>query len=194
VFLYDGTESYSRHVRHRLGRRPSSRLGIYLPTERTLHINVGSGYGWLCHELWHALGDFDWPGRPAWLDEGMASLFEEPRFRAGKIEGTANWRAWILHEYMAVGRFVPLSDLLATTPGEFYSGPRRAVHYAEARALCLYLQERGVLERFYARFRDGREKDPKGRRALCEVLGAERLDEVESAWKAWLRDRPGDSG
>ena len=59
-------------------------------------LNLGTGTGTLLHELTHALADFDVPDMPDWLNEGLASLHEQCRFRNDEqgpwIEGLVNWR------------------------------------------------------------------------------------------------------
>jgi hypothetical protein len=44
-------------------------------------------------------------------------------------------------------------------------------NYGQARYLCYYLQQQGLLREFYRRFHTNREKDPTGYATLQEVLG-----------------------
>ncbi|CAN5908232.1 hypothetical protein BH11MYX4_BH11MYX4_33200 [soil metagenome] len=56
--------------------------GYYSPCERALVMNVGYGYGTLVHEMVHAYMGANFPDAPVWLDEGLASLYEQPSCRA----------------------------------------------------------------------------------------------------------------
>jgi hypothetical protein len=56
--------------------------GYYSPCERALVMNIGYGYGTLVHEMVHAYMDANFPDAPVWLNEGLASLYEQPSCRA----------------------------------------------------------------------------------------------------------------
>ena len=59
-------------------------------------------------------------------------------------------------------------------------------NYAQARYLCYYLQEKGLLVRFYREFRKNCAADRTGYNTLCAVLG--RLDMVawQREWERWV--------
>ena len=190
VYLYSSTKIYEEQVALLIGHRPVSRLGLYSPVNRSIFINVGSDYGWLCHETWHALVDYDFPGIPPWLDEGMASLFEAPLLVNDRIKGKHNWRLWTLREYFAAGKYIPLRELMSLGRREFYAKEMRGLRYAEARYVCFYLQEKGALEAFYRGFRAGVKTDRAGVKALCEAVSVKSLEEFEQAWLAWLKTLP----
>ena len=50
----------------------------------------------------------------------------------------------------------------------------------------MYLQEKGLLEKFYRKFRDNHKKDPTGMKFLKEVL-EKKIDEIEKDWLAWVK-------
>jgi hypothetical protein len=75
--------------------------------------------------------------------------------------------------------------LFSADEREFYGSARRPLYYAQARYVCLYLQERGVLEEAYRR---------RGERAMWRATGAGTVAEFERAWLAWIDgiEAPGD--
>ena len=58
--------------------------------------------------------------------------------------------------------------------------------YGQARYLCLYLQEKGLLHRFYDQFRAGVAADPTGYKTLVAVLGNPDMPRLEKEWQAWV--------
>ncbi|HUU42868.1 MAG TPA: hypothetical protein VMX57_03765, partial [Planctomycetota bacterium] len=75
--------------------------------------------------------------------------------------------------------------IFTMSDADFYTD--RQGKYAAARYFMQYLQEKGVLERFYKSFREGHEKDRTGVRFVEEVLGR-RLEDVEPEWRKWVMD------
>ena len=57
--------------------------------------------------------------------------------------------------------------------------------YAQARYLCLYLQEKGLLHRYYDAFSAGVAADPTGYKTLVRVLGDPDMARFETQWQAW---------
>ena len=49
-----------------------------------------------------------------------------------------------------------------------------------------YLQEKGLLRRYYKRFRAGRKEDPSGYATLVEVLGEDDMAAFRKRWEAWV--------
>lgn len=188
VYLFADDRSYRRAAKSIWGDTDVSRFGYYKPGEKTLVMNISTGTGTLVHEMFHALVEPDFPKIPTWLNEGVASLYECCRLEENRLVGMMNWRFPRLKKAVDEGGVVPLEKLVATTRRRFY-GAGRDLHYAEARYFCMYLQEKGLLERFYKTFRDRRKEDPTGAKFLEELLGKD-LDAVQSDWLAWVRSLP----
>ena len=185
VFLFRDKETYEEYCEKTYGRPPGTPFGFYMSQERKMVMNIATGSGTLAHELVHPLLAEDFPGVPSWFNEGFASLFEQSRATsAGKMRGLVNWRLPALRQALRSRAGVPLEALLKTTAAEFY-GDNRGIHYAAARYLVLYLQERGLLERFYREFRKGFQEDPTGRKTLERVTGIE-LKELQRLWRRWV--------
>jgi hypothetical protein len=184
ILLYGGPESYQKAVRTYFGRAPVTKFGFYLGDERTLVMDISTGGGTLVHELTHALAKFDFPEQPDWFNEGLASLYEQSEFgRDGRsIRGLVNWRLPALQAALGEGRLQPLAQLLRR---DDFRGRETALNYAQARYLCLYLQEQGRLEAFYREFRRTQAGDPRGEAALVAMFPGKTLEEVDREFRRW---------
>lgn len=185
VLLLADESSYSACAQQLFGERDVSVYGYYKPRQRTLVMNISTGSGTLVHELTHALIDFDFPRVPDWFNEGLASLHEQCRFRrdGSGIDGLVNWRLPILQQALADGTLRPIVEMIDDA---VFRGPREAVNYAQARYLCLFLQERGLLEEYFRRFRAAQDTDPRGRETLRVVLGDRTWNEIDAEFRAWV--------
>lgn len=159
--------------------------GLYVRKSRRIIVNFDAGQGALIHELTHALSHADFPAMPEWFDEGLASLYEDSEFSADQIRlvGHANWRHEIAREALQQGELRLLEDVAAR---RFGSRDRAQIDYACVRSLCLYLQERGLLEAFYRTCRSNIKDDPTGLRSLCLVAGMPNPGTLDDAFRTWL--------
>ena len=66
-----------------------------------------------------------------------------------------------------------------------FRGADASLHYATARYLCMWLDERGELWPFYRAWRDGVSGDPTGARAFTAVVG-ETPREADGEWARWV--------
>ncbi|MBI3097626.1 MAG: hypothetical protein HYY93_05175 [Planctomycetes bacterium] len=185
VYLFEDPEAYTDYCRRRRSEEPPSRFGFFVPASRQLILDASTGGGTLIHELVHALMLDDFPNSPKWFDEGFASLFEQSSLRDGRIRGLPNWRLPELQKALADGKTIPLTGLFSAGHGDF-DGAQRGLLYAEARYLCLYLQERGWLEAYYRKFRGDCARDPTGSATLRSVTGQE-LEALEAEYFQWAR-------
>jgi hypothetical protein len=184
IVLLSGDESYERCVYALEGRRRAAYAGFYERKDRRLIVNLDTGEGTLAHELTHALAHFDFPEMPEWFDEGLASLFEEARFSEDRlhIAGRTNWRGRDLLPALHDGTLRPIESLIDDTR---VRSDRQTIDYAHARYFCLFLQQRGLLEAFYRKFRLGIGSDPTGSRTLRTLFGVSDLSSVDADFRAW---------
>jgi hypothetical protein len=185
VWLFKNEKTYRRGARQFFGDEPETPYGYYSPSASALVMNIGPGAGTLSHELVHPYMEANFPGVPAWFNEGVASLYEQPREREGKLWGTTNWRLPGLQRGLKEAALPSLARMMATTSDEFYGADYDA--YAMARFLCQYLQDHGQLHRFYETFVasvGSSASDPTGVAALEEVLGMD-LASFEPVWHRW---------
>jgi len=77
--------------------------------------------------------------------------------------------------------------LTATTTHQFYNEDP-GTNYAQARYLCYYLQERGLLRKYYRAFHASHKEDPSGYETLKKTLGLRDSDmpAFKKEWSAWV--------
>jgi len=185
IWLLRDDASYRKWSREVFGRSPETPFGYALRSEGALVMNIATGGGTLVHEIVHPFIASNFPGCPAWLNEGLASLYEQSGERDGHIVGLTNWRLKGLQDAIRRRAVLSFEDLTRLSEGEFY-GRHSGLHYAQARYLCYYLQEQGLLVRFYHELRAGRQHDPTGYQTLKKVLGEEDMEAFLSRWEAFV--------
>jgi hypothetical protein len=185
VLMFQSESSYDAHAGSTLGP-PSTPYGFYSPCKRAIYVNMSRGNGTLVHEMVHALMEATFPACPTWFNEGLGALYEHTDLSTGELRGRVNWRLPALKSAIKRGTTVPLDALLSTSRGEFYDRQQSGIHYAMARYLCYYLQEKGLLEAFFHRFVASQAEDPTGTKTLREVLGEKDLSAFQRRWEAQM--------
>lgn len=185
VYLFPEARTYGAYCQKFTGGPPISVYGFYRPDLRALIMNLGPGLGTLSHELVHPYVEADFPGAPIWLNEGIASLYEAPVLpKAGEIHGIKNWRLPALQQGLRARPQVFKASALFALSDESFRGDDESVHYAQARYLCQWLDERGLLWPFYQAFRDNHATDPTGEKSFERVVGKApaAIDPVFARW------------
>jgi hypothetical protein len=185
VWLFKDRASYAKHAWELFRDRPTTPYGYYAAQSRALVMNIGTGGGTLVHEIVHPFMRANFPGCPAWLNEGLGSLYEQSTERHGRIWGLPNWRLPGLQSAIRAGAVPSFARLTGTSERAFYEDDP-GTNYAQARYLGLYLQERGLLRTFYHRFVANQKTDPSGYRTLALVLGERDMDAFKRRWEAWV--------
>ncbi len=126
----------------------------------------------------------DFPDAPTWMNEGLASLFEAPREVDGHVYGAVNWRLAELQRAIAAKR-APSFTQMARRGRSDFSRRRGSLFYAMARYLCFYLQERGLLQRYYRVFRARTRDDPTGLATLQDVAARD-LEALRADWEHFV--------
>lgn len=186
IYLFKDAASYERHARELFGQRPETPFGYYSPARRALVMNIATGGGTLVHEIVHPFLEANFPDCPPWFNEGLGSLYEQSGDRSGHIVGHTNWRLPGLQRAIRRGDVPPFPTLLARNADAFYNRDDTGTNYAQARYLCYYLQERGLLVRFYREFSARRKADPTGLATLKKVLGERDMTAFQKRWEAWV--------
>jgi hypothetical protein len=182
VLLKDG-DSYRGYM----GRRYPDRAGMagyYDPVARRLVADLGSGTPVFTHEFCHAVFSDDFGVLPPWLSEGLACLFENYRLDGGAVIGEGDGKTGLVRRSVQGGRAPSLARMMALTDAEFH-GEDRSSRYTHASAVCLYLQEKGLLSPFYAELRKARGVDPTGEKSLQAACG-KGVDAVDEDFRAWI--------
>jgi hypothetical protein len=184
IWLFKDKASYEANNRKLFGNAPHTPFGYYSPARKSLVMNIATGGGTLVHEIVHPFMKSNFPDCPAWFNEGLASLYEQSNDKDGRIVGLTNWRLRGLQLAIEDGRVPSFRELCSTTNREFYEG--HSTNYAQARYLCYYLQERGLLVDYYRSFQGNVSQDPGGFETLCKVLGRNDMDRFEAEWEQFV--------
>lgn len=180
IWLFRNITTYKAGAKKFFDDTPDTPYGYYSSEDNALIMNIGPGAGTLSHELVHPYIEANFPDAPSWFNEGLASLYEQPRERDGHMWGTTNWRLPGLTAMIKAKTLPPLKSLLSTSRDGFYEATFDA--YAYARFLCQYLQDRGKLHAFYRAFLV--DKDHTGVTSLEKILGMS-LEEFQPEFNRW---------
>jgi hypothetical protein len=74
---------------------------------------------------------------------------------------------------------------MAMNATEFY-GDSQGVNYAQSRYLLYYLQQKGLLVKFYKQFLANRKTDPTGYETLKSVLGVTDMHQFQRDWQKFV--------
>jgi hypothetical protein len=188
IWLFQDDDSYLKHCKSIFHTTPDTPYGYFSHTERALVMNIGTGGGTLVHEIVHPFIAANFPECPAWFNEGLGSLYEQSGEENGQIHGYTNWRLVGdrgLQAAIRQKRVPSLKTLCSTTTDEFYRKDK-GTNYAQARYLCYYLQQCGLLGKFYHAFYKNRNEDPSGYNTLKAILGRDDMDAFKKDWEAWV--------
>ena len=121
---------------------------------------------------------------PIWIQEGLCSLPETSDGGDDTVRPAPCWRTNSVKRLAKVGRLIKL-ETLATMDQRRFTRSRPLANYAMARAVFLWLDDRGVLRDWYAAYTAGYDDDPSGLDAMASVLEVER-SELDAAFRAWI--------
>ena len=171
---------------------PSTPFGFYSAQDHALIMDISTGGGTLVHEIVHPFMAANFSNCPAWFNEGLASLYEQSTDLDGHIHGLVNWRYTGLTNAIHQGKTLSFQQLTATTDYEFYGagGGDYSEHYGQARFLCYYLQEQGLLVKFYHEFNAHSREDPTGYATLQRVLGEGDMTAFQKKWEKFVLALP----
>ena len=185
IFLFKDNTTYKNWAGKLYNDDDLSPYGYYKPSKKAMLMNISTGSGTLVHELTHAFARYDFPDIPSWFNEGLGSLYERCSMNNKEILGYVNWRLPSLQDAINDNTYTNLNKLIHTSDDEFY-GENSGFYYSQARYLCLYLQEKGVLKNFYKNFRDRFSEDNSGKKFLEEVLDM-KLSKIEKEYIDWAK-------
>ena len=184
ILLFESEPPYARLAKKWFDEDDVPHFGFYRQADRVMLMNVSTGLGTLVHEMTHALIAPDFPSVPSWFNEGLASLYEQCTLSGDTIAGHENWRLPALQKAIRADTLRSLKALIEDP--RFYRQDLVGLNYAEARYLMFYLQEHGLLVRFYRDFRDHVAADPTGLHALERIVAPRTLDDFEKEWRQWV--------
>ena len=186
AYLFTSSAAYQAFCHKNTGKACMSPYGYYEPEDRRILMNGAGLYGTFTHEIVHTFVEADFPEAPTWLNEGIASVFEQPYFDGTGIHGAKNWRLPRLMSGLAAEPATVRLGNLFVMSDETFRGPKEDLNYAFARYVCQWLDTQGMLWPFYHRYRDTFVKDATGIAALVATVG-KRPEELDAPFRTWLR-------
>jgi hypothetical protein len=148
-------------------------------------MNIATGGGTLVHEIVHPFMEANFPACPPWLNEGLGSLYEQCGDVDGHIHGFTNWRLPGLQRAIEV-KHVPSFKALTEMDARAFYNDDKGTNYAQSRYLCYYLQEKGLLRKFYQEFLARQKEDPSGFKSLQKVLAEPDMDAFKIRWEKYV--------
>ncbi|MEE9131361.1 MAG: PDZ domain-containing protein [Phycisphaerales bacterium] len=164
--------------------------GIYEHAQRRLIArDIG---GALRHEFVHALHyvhmDQLRQRHPLWIQEGLASLFEDYTLHDdGTIQFLPNERHNIVKNRARAGRLMKWKNLFVITDDRFMA--KAGQLYPQVRSIFEFVADQGKLTQWYESLIANFREDTTGLQAF-ELCFDMPLDEIERAWRRWLTTRP----
>jgi hypothetical protein len=187
IWLFKDEASYKKHNRLIFGEQPTTPYGYYSRHHKALIMNIGTGGGTLVHEIVHPFIEANFPACPPWFNEGLGSLYEQCGEEDGHIHGYTNWRLPGLQKVIRTGKLPSFKTLLALDSNGFCNEDKGA-NYGQARYLCYYLQQRGLLVKFYREFHAQQKTDPTGYKSLQKVLAETDMAAFQKKWEKFVLD------
>ncbi len=185
VWLFKDRTSYRKHAKSLWNDEPQTPYGYYSDAHGVLVMNIATGGGTLVHEMVHPFVESNFPNAPAWLNEGLGSLYEQCGPKDGRIWGFTNWRLAGLQKAIRKGVVPSFKELTAMTSHQFYEKDR-GTNYSQSRYLLYYLQSRSLLVPFYKLFHRSRKTDPTGYKSLQSILGTSDMPAFKREWEAYV--------
>ncbi len=185
IWLFKDASSYEQHTRELFGDKPDTPYGYYSSAHKALIMNIGTGGGTLVHEIVHPFIEANFPACPPWFNEGLGSLYEQCGDVNGHIHGFTNWRLAGLQAAIKADKVPAFKTLTAMDANTFYHDGK-GINYSQARYLCYYLQEQGLLIKFYHEFHAQQGADPTGYKSLQKVLGAADMSIFKTKWEQYV--------
>jgi hypothetical protein len=185
IWLFKDKESYYQNARGIFNDEPTTPFGYYLESDKALLMNISTGGGTLVHEIVHPFVSANFPACPPWFNEGLGSLYEQCGEKDGHIYAYTNWRLQGLQESIQADAVPPFKDLMSMNAHQFYTLDK-GTNYGQARYLCYYLQEHGLLVTYYHEFYKNRLQDPTGYETLKKVLETDDMEQFKDDWELYV--------
>lgn len=185
IWLFKDSPSYEKHAQALFGEKPTTPYGYYSSRHKALVMNISTGGGTLVHEIVHPFIEANFPACPAWLNEGLGSLYEQCGEVDGHIYGYTNWRLPGLQNAIRTGTLPAFKTILSLDARAFYNEDK-GTNYSQSRYLCYYLQQKGLLTKFYREFHANQKTDPTGYRTLQKILGSPNMLTFQRQWEQYV--------
>lgn len=123
-----------------------------------------------------------------WVQEGLCSLVEDYEMTLGVLTPVPSWRTNIVKR-LEQARRLPTLEQLCRMSRDRFVGSRPLATYAHARAVFLYLYQKGRLKEWLRAYDAGFAEDATGLAAFERAL-AMPAAEVDRDFRVWVRALP----
>lgn len=185
IWLFKDSASYERNALALFGEKPTTPYGYYSSRHKALVMNISTGGGTLVHEIVHPFVEANFPDCPPWLNEGLGSLYEQSGEVNGHIHGYTNWRLPGLQAAIKAGTVPSFKALMSLNSRAFYDDDK-GTNYGQSRYLCYYLQQRGLLVKYYREFVNHQKDDGSGYKTLVRVLAVRDMTAFKRRWEKFV--------
>jgi len=185
IWLFKDSASYERNALTLFGEKPTTPYGYYSSRHKALIMNISTGGGTLVHEIVHPFVEANFPDCPPWLNEGLGSLYEQSGEVNGHIHGYTNWRLPGLQAAIKAGTVPSFKDLMSLSSRAFYNDDK-GTNYGQSRYLCYYLQQRGLLVKYYREFVNHQKDDSSGYKTLVRILAVRDMTAFKRRWEKFV--------
>ena len=164
--------------------------GMYQhPMRRLVARDIGAS---LRHEFFHALHYAEMERtrqrHPLWIQEGLASLYEDYEINAdGSIRFIPNDRQYFVKARARAGRLIDWETLFPMNAELFMA--RAQQNYPQVRSVFEFVAEQGKLVEWYRAYVKTYAEDPTSTMAFEQVFG-QSLEEIERSWRKWVANQP----
>lgn len=126
---------------------------------------------------------------PIWVMEGLCSLSEDIDIDAeGKVKPAISWRTNMAKRMAKAGAIRKIEEF-AAMPHNRFTGTRPLANYAQARAIFLMLERKGLLKSWYESYTKTFREDESGLQALLAVTQTDAKG-FDRMFKQWLNELP----
>ncbi len=186
IWIFKNSKSYQLYSKKLFNIDPETPYGYFLPSKNSIIINVDTGGGTLVHELVHPYLEANFENIPTWINEGVASLYEQCSEKNGEMIGLTNWRLSELQKAINSGKLITFKELSQLSRDDFYNSSESSLYYAQSRYLFYYLQEKNLLKNYISELKSSQKSDLTGFETLQKTLNIKNWDNFEKTWKEFV--------
>ncbi|MBK8226935.1 MAG: hypothetical protein IPK70_07145 [Flavobacteriales bacterium] len=189
---------------------PNENLGYSSTGDMTMFARATPGRtGTMQHELFHLMVRTTIGDVPAWLDEGMASSFENAKWKGEDLKGVQDYAGNFRLDALRAGRSMghgwsvpPLDTLISMSWERFRGLPNEpecvsGYHYALSKHFVFYLQDRGVMKAVLEEYRNAEVPETsegpifRADREMIMAVLREPISAIQADFNRWFFEKFG---